>query len=224
MSSSSATCPARTIDVEVTFPDEYSANPDLEGKDAVFETTINYIEGEIITPDFNDEFVVENLQPLYGWNTVEEVTAQIEENAAETQISNYIWDYLRENSEVSEIPDVMFENEANTMLYQCESYAGMYGMTVEEYIESAFDLSSTDELIEEYRDQLETSCKDYLIALAIADEQNVEVTDDDIADYFAEGGVTDYSQYEETYGTPFLKFQVKIQDVNDLLRDNAVLL
>ena len=38
--------PGETVMVEVTFPDPYISNPDLAGKDAVFVTTINYIQGE----------------------------------------------------------------------------------------------------------------------------------------------------------------------------------
>ena len=53
--------PGETFDVEVTFPDPYENNPDLAGKDAVFEVTINYIEGEDVTPEFSDDFVKENL-------------------------------------------------------------------------------------------------------------------------------------------------------------------
>ncbi|MFQ9679769.1 MAG: FKBP-type peptidyl-prolyl cis-trans isomerase [Ruthenibacterium lactatiformans] len=49
--------PGETFDVEVTFPDPYENNPDLAGKDAVFEVTINYIEGEDVTPEFSDDFV-----------------------------------------------------------------------------------------------------------------------------------------------------------------------
>ncbi len=55
--------------MEVTFPDPYENNPDLAGKDAVFEVTINYIEGEDVTPEFNDDFVKENLTASYGWES-----------------------------------------------------------------------------------------------------------------------------------------------------------
>ena len=34
--------PGETFDIEVTFPDDYMTE-ELAGKDAVFETTINYI-------------------------------------------------------------------------------------------------------------------------------------------------------------------------------------
>lgn len=65
--------PGETFDVEVTFPDPYENNPDLAGKDAVFEVTINYIEGEDITPEFNDDFVKENLTASYGWESADDV-------------------------------------------------------------------------------------------------------------------------------------------------------
>ncbi len=39
----------KTVDVNVTFPDDYTNNTDLAGKDAVFTVTVNYIlEDEVI--------------------------------------------------------------------------------------------------------------------------------------------------------------------------------
>ena len=47
-----------TFDVAVTFPDDYG-NDDLNGKDAVFTTTLNYIK-LTHTPELTDELVAEN--------------------------------------------------------------------------------------------------------------------------------------------------------------------
>ena len=46
--------PGENFDINVTFPDPYTNNTDLSGKDAVFNITINYIE-EKITPEFDDD-------------------------------------------------------------------------------------------------------------------------------------------------------------------------
>lgn len=48
--------PGENFDINVTFPDPYTNNTDLSGKDAVFNITINYIE-EKITPEFDDDFI-----------------------------------------------------------------------------------------------------------------------------------------------------------------------
>ena len=81
--------PGETFNVEVTFPDPYQNNPDLAGKDAVFVTTINYIE-ETSVPELTDEFVAENLSEVYeGASTVEDVRAAITEQTVYNQIINY---------------------------------------------------------------------------------------------------------------------------------------
>lgn len=57
--------PGDSFDVNVTFPDPYTSNTDLSGKDAVFATTINYIS-EKVNPDLTDDFVKTNLEATYG--------------------------------------------------------------------------------------------------------------------------------------------------------------
>ena len=51
--------PGETFDVTVTFPEDYG-NENLNGKEAVFETTLNYIK-ESVTPELTDDWVKENL-------------------------------------------------------------------------------------------------------------------------------------------------------------------
>ena len=58
--------PGDAVTVEVTFPEDYSSE-DLQGKDAVFQVTVNSI---YVLPEFTDEFVAENLSEVA--TTVEE--------------------------------------------------------------------------------------------------------------------------------------------------------
>ena len=53
--------PGETIQVKVTFPKDYT-NADVAGKDAVFETKINYIEED---QKLTDQFVKENYYAVY---------------------------------------------------------------------------------------------------------------------------------------------------------------
>ena len=50
--------PGTTVDLNLTFPTEYHS-ADLAGKAVVFKVKVNYIQGELITPELNDEFVKE---------------------------------------------------------------------------------------------------------------------------------------------------------------------
>ena len=55
--------PGETVQVKVTFPKDYQGK-EVAGKDAVFETTINYIDE---TPKLTDKFVKEKLSDRYGY-------------------------------------------------------------------------------------------------------------------------------------------------------------
>ena len=100
--------PGETIDVNVTFPDPYQNNPDLAGKDALFVTTINYIE-EAVVPELTDEFVKENLSQYYeGVETVEALTALVEESVRENQLLTFFTDvegYMASCTFTEELPE-----------------------------------------------------------------------------------------------------------------------
>ena len=43
--------------LDLTFPDPYPNNTDYAGKPVVFDVTINYINGDTVVPEYNDEFI-----------------------------------------------------------------------------------------------------------------------------------------------------------------------
>ena len=90
------------FDIEVTFPENYG-NEDLNGKDAVFETTINFIV-ETETPELTDEFVKENLEEAYGYTSVEDMKSKLKESMTRSKKENYAWEYILENSEFETLP------------------------------------------------------------------------------------------------------------------------
>ena len=82
-----------SFDVNVTFPDEYSSNPDLAGKDAVFAVVLN---GIYTTPEFNDEFVAEYLSDYAS--TAEEYKTYLRETNEDSNLTTKIRDYFVANS------------------------------------------------------------------------------------------------------------------------------
>jgi trigger factor len=64
------------VNVEVTFPDFYPQSPDLEGRDALFVVTINYIIDEV-PPELTDAFVLENLYNMYEWRNIADMKEEI---------------------------------------------------------------------------------------------------------------------------------------------------
>jgi trigger factor len=214
--------PGETFDINVTFPEDYGQD-DLNGKDAVFVTTINYIV-KTVNPELTDAFVVENLSEEYGWNTISEMRDGLSTNLQKIAIQNYIQDYLSSDVTVKSAPDSLVEYQVNSMKKYYQDSAESYGMELEEFLSAYVGVSTLDELITSSADDNMKAAQTSLIIQAIAEEQKITVTDDDVATYFKEQlGTDDYSEYEETYGMPYLKQAVLSAKVMDYLFEHTVL-
>lgn len=86
------------VTVNVTFPENYS-NSSVAGKDAVFDVTIN---GIYVAPEFTDDFVKEHLSEYAS--TADEYKAYLKETKYNTNLENWIVDYLLKNTTVTSYP------------------------------------------------------------------------------------------------------------------------
>jgi trigger factor len=214
--------PGESFNVEVTFPKDYGVE-ELDGKDAVFAVTLNYII-ESVMPELSDQFVAENLYEDYGWNTVSEMETEIHDRMQSSAISNYIQEQLFEIASVKSVPDSMLKYQENYMIQSIKDEANYYNIDFNDFLVSYIGVKSTDELLELYYETNKQNAELYLILQAIAEMENISITDNDVAEYFKEFlGIDDYSQFEESLGMPYLKLNVLDQAVLDFLQDNAVL-
>jgi len=213
--------PGDEFDIEVTFPDDYDNDGTLSGKDAVFAIKINYI-AETVLPEINDEFVKTNFSESYGLNTLEELKAYIYDSLLVQTQQSLIDNYLVENSVVSEVPDVVYENQEAAIRQNYEDTAASYGIDVDTLI-AYYGAESLDQVIEESESQIVSMATDIMIYQAIAEAEGIEVKNVDVADYFEEAnGSRDYSSIQSAYGLPYLKMVVTVDKVIDLIRDSAV--
>ena len=109
--------PGETFDWNGKFPDDYSNNPDLAGKDVTFTITVNYINGETQLPELNDEFVQEVSEKS---KTVKEYKKEIKKQLTEssttdydTQLQDEAWNAVLEKAEVKKYPDGDVEDIEN---------------------------------------------------------------------------------------------------------------
>lgn len=208
--------PGETFNVEVTFPDEYSQAEELQGKDAVFVTTINYIYDE---SEADDAYVADYLSEAYGWTTVSEMTESIREDLKETAVKNYIAQYLLDNTTVESVPEQLQEYFEGSMINYYQGYADAYGVGLDEIIAANTDYSTADEMIEAYAETNADQAKYYLILQAIAEAQDIVPADADVEELYGDN----YSDYLSSYGMPSLKHNTLSQQVMQLLTDSAVL-
>ena len=214
--------PGETFDVEVTFPEDYGVE-ELNGKDAVFSTTINYIE-EQVTPEIDDAWVEENLSSSYGWTTVDEMRQNIFDSLQANNVANYVQTYVTDNSEVTEVPEVIIESQRQLTLKQYQDYADTYGMTLEDMLSMVSGAQTADEFLELGAEGFEQTARSYLVYQAIAEDAGIDPTEDDVLAYFRSiMGVEDLTDLENAYGMAYLKLCTLVQQVEDLLTDGATI-
>jgi trigger factor len=211
--------PGETFDIEVTFPDDYHVET-LQGKDAVFVTTINYIaeeEAAVLT----DDFVQVNFSETYGWTTIDEMKEGIRLNLQSSAIQQYIQKYFATEVPVKSVPDQLIKYQQKAMLKSYRDYATTYlGIELEEYLSTYEGFSSVEEFIEAYHDNAVESASFYLVSQALAEDAGFVVNDDDMSSFL---GTTDYSSYEAQYGLPYLKQAALCQKVLDYVTERTVL-
>ena len=214
--------PGETFDVNVTFPEDYNDSTDadgntivLAGKDAVFTTTINYIQGDTLNyPEMDDAFVAENLQATYGWTTAAEAEEGIAEAIRNTKKYNYMLDYLDQNSKITEVPAEISEYMREAQLAAINNQAASYGISVDTLMMLSGYGSEADYLTM-LDEQLPEAAKFSLIRQAIAEQEGMTADEAELKELLGDN----YDSYVETYGLNYIKQDVLIGKVDQLLLD-----
>lgn len=189
--------PGESFDVVVTFPEDYGIE-ELNGKEATFKTTLNYIQGAFIEAELTDEIAKE-----YGFDTAEALVADIEDWIVSSDKFYFFTDLLA-GATCDEVPESVIEYLKNYDLSQYEYYAAMSGMTTEEYIINNLGYESLDAYVAGMQEKYRSDATLYLAAQAIAELENITVT----SDMIKEAGHSDYvSEYGEPYIKQFMLFQ-----------------
>lgn len=208
--------PGETFNLEVTFPEDYHEES-LKGKDAVFVTTVNYIE-ETSPAELTDDFVAANFSASYGWETVAKMKEEVSAELQKAAVQKYISEYLLNEVPVSSVPDKLTEYQDKAMVRYYQDLAEYYTVDFDAFLTDYLGASDINELIESSRDSNLENARYTLVTQAVAEAAGISVSEDDMTEYF-----TDYSQYEEHYGVPYLKQIVLRQKAIDYIADNAVL-
>lgn len=166
------------VTVKVTFPEDYFV-ADLAGKEAEFATHIHDIKRKQL-PELNDEFAKANS----SYKTITELKADLrkkmEEDAERRAIDAYNGELIKtavENAEV-DIPEVMVADRVEQMIQELAMSMEGRGLKLEDYLK--FSNKTVEELREEYKETAAENVRTDLVLDAIAVEEKIEVTPDDM--------------------------------------------
>lgn len=218
--------PGETFDVVVTFPEGYADSTDANGntlvlanKEAVFETTINYIAGETTVPECTDEWVAANLAD-YGFSTVQDVRDDLAAYYGDQNLYQYVIQYLSENStyaDPSALPREMLDYTACALLYTQQYYA----TSMQASLEDVLSMSGYDS-VEAYLDaNVEAILEDVhgsLLGQALMEAMDMKLSSEEAQTMLG----SSYSSYVDAYGTNYVMMYANLSNCYTQLMDTSV--
>lgn len=168
----------KEIDINVSFPDDYREES-LAGKPVIFKVTVKEIKEKELLP-LDDEFA----KDVSEFDTLGELKESIKNKKieeanlkAKQEYEDSVINKVAENSEV-DIPEIMIENQTNSMLKDFDYQLRYQGFNLETYLK--YTSITIDEIKKSYRGVALKSVKTQLVLEAIMKEEAIDVTDDDI--------------------------------------------
>lgn len=203
----------KEVVLDLTFPDPYENNPDLAGKPVQFYVTVKSIQEhptEMTDELAKDEFGHENAEALYAF---------VSDRVRTSNILNEIAQQVLDNATIEGYPEEIRQYYIDSQLNSLEMAATMYGMTLDDY----FSYSGTTQ--EEYEELLKEAFDQDMILKAIAETENLELSDEEFNQRIEEeavaAGVTS-EQYVEYYGEDNLKRSLRQEIVQDFIVNSIV--
>jgi trigger factor len=219
--------PGETVDLNLTFPDDYS-NTDLAGQEAVFTVTVNYISEDAEYSSITDDdlqnmgFDYASLDEL--WETGKAAVDASNDETYTSNAKNSIYEKLISDSEAIELPQWLVDEQMQYYRLYLEDMAEYYyGIDFETYI-----TTYTDETIEEAEAEMQEACeevtKSFLVLEAVARAQGISLSKDEVVSqaeelysYYGYESAEDFMRY---YGFGYTSYRMSL--LQDMVLDELM--
>ena len=167
-----------SVEVEVTFPDEYGA-PELAGKDAVFSVEVKEVREKLL-PEANDDFAAAASE----FETIGELRADIETRIAEAFSERAEQDFRVAAIDAAvanatvEVPEEILRARGQERWERVERQIAGQGMNPDSYLQ--MQGKTREEVIEESLPDAEQEIKREAVLVAVADAEGIEVSDEEM--------------------------------------------
>lgn len=216
--------PGDSFTIEVTFPEDYSQNADLAGKDVTFDVVMNGIYAE---QEFNDEFV-QNYLSDYA-TSADEYRTYLKDTNYDSNLESYLSTYMTDNSAVKSYPKSYLKTlkalqRANDEYYYSYYNSYYYQLLGSYAYDSFWDYVGTSERA--YEKTLTSQAKATLALnftyQYIFEAEGLTVTDELYSEVIATyNSDADATAAQESYGKGFLMQQAMKTAVINYLKTVA---
>ncbi len=220
-----------TLDVNVTFPEEYLNNPNLAGKPAVFKVTVNSISQKVL-PELTDDFIRENTAGQF--NSVDEIknylreqTTQSLSSYAESTMQSQLLDMAVANATLKQdIPADYLEEEKESMIRTAKSNAEAYGLSYEQYLQNYLRMDEKT-FLDTIQQSSADIAKQSLVISAIAQTEGLDITKEEyeqrIAQTMEQYGYQKEKDLFKTVTEQDIRDSMLLEKVQTFLVDNATI-
>lgn len=207
--------PGARVEVNVTFPENYG-NEKLNGKDALFNVTIN---GIYKTSEPTDEYVAEHY-PKLG-STYKELKESVTSDLLQDNIIEAAWDKVLDAAEIKEFPQEYLVSILKTTKYMYEYEYDYYNeymksLNGEYQWDSVYDYYKVDEAgyDQMINDDAYSQCKYYVAAQAVYEKYELDVTQENLTECIIDRGYSakNLDNLIATYGSGYI-YQSALGDV-----------
>ncbi len=211
------------VDVTVDFPADYHAE-ELAGKAAVFKCKVHTVQ-ETVLPKIDDEFakdVSETSETLDDLKKeVKERLTATRQEEADRQIEEQLLDAVVA-SLAADIPEVMVDNQIDTIVQDFAYRLQMQGMNVERYLQ----MTGMDSVAFRgmFREQADRQVKVRLALEKVADMENIEIDDATVAEEYtklAENYGIDEEKVKSLVNAEALRGDLRISKALEVVKENA---
>ncbi len=210
--------------IDVKFPEEYQSEQ-LKGKDAQFKIKLHEIKTKEL-PEVDDDFVKDVSEKDTVAEYRDELKEQIQkrlDGEAERDLDDKLTNVIIEKIE-GEIPEQMFDNEAQNMLREMDMRLRQQGMNLDTYMKyTGMDMEAVRKM---YRPEAERRVKMRLALEKIAKLEDIHPTEDDINseyDKMAEIYNMEADKVKEIIPVEGVTEDLGVQLAMKLVKDTAVI-
>ena len=215
-----------TFVVKVTFPEDYGRD-NLNGKDAEFKTTLNYIK--IDKPaTYNDELVAANTDYKTTKEYEESVKESLKADKAAAALASEQRDIMvnvMAKCKINDLPAEEIQANTDQLITSIKSQAESYGMDYATYIKLYYGYDDEGEFAQQVYEICQESLKEKMVMCAIAKAENVTVTDQETEDYlndYAKNNNVDVDSIKSSLTDVDIKYNALAYKVmNDVLYKTA---
>lgn len=204
--------PGEEVEVNVTFPEDYHAE-ELKGAPVLFKVVVKSIKEEIL-PELDDEFAVD----VSEFDTLEEYRNDVREKLQKdldeknrVALENQVLEKLVEMNDIK-APESMVEERLEQEVHEYGHNLEHMGLNLESFYRAT--QSTEEDLKNEFRPKAELSVKVQLLLDALAEKENVEVTEEEVGQEYLDIA----KQYNQEGNEEFMK-QIKASISDDYVKE-----